>query len=283
MSDFFQANTALILQILSVVAIAGIGFFTFKIDPLHLTTKKLAIAAMLIVLSVVLQLFSLMVPLFGFPSFRIGFSQLPLMMIGVLLGPSWAVLSGIIQDFLGLIVTPTGYPFFGFTLNKVVIAFLPALLFSKKLKISSKHLNWIVQATLVLFFAGTIAYLWQTQSVFVSEGEVEISLMNKVVISLLSAAMMIGLMFMIHWISQKYQRYEHIVPIGLWALSVILVEIVVQLVLTPIWLVAMYGIPVWLSFLVRVVKAAVMVPVLIVIGYGILLLFGRMNLMSKRK
>jgi ECF transporter S component (folate family) len=97
-------------QIIAILAIVIIGFFVFKMDALHVTGEKLTIIAMFIALSVALQFFSLMIPLFGFPSMRIGFSQLPLMVIGVLFGPAWAFISGIVQDFLGLIVTPTGFP-----------------------------------------------------------------------------------------------------------------------------------------------------------------------------
>jgi ECF transporter S component (folate family) len=53
-------------------------------------------------------------------------------------------------------------------------------------------------------------------------------------------------------------------------LSVIFVELVVSLVLTPIWLVTMYNIPVFLSFLVRVIKAAFMIPISALILEGLI-------------
>ena len=65
-------------------------------------------------------------------------------------------------------------------------------------------------------------------------------------------------------------------------MSVVLIEVIVQLVLTPLWLVIMYDIPVWISFLLRVVKATIMVPLTIMIGYGILILMSRLRLFKRK-
>jgi len=265
----------LLIQGLSVVAILLIGYLVFRFDPLHITIQKLTIASMFIVIATVLQLFSVMLPLFGFPSLRIGFSQLPLMMIGVMLGPAWAFVSGIVQDFVGLIITPTNYPFFGFTLNKIVIALIPAILFSKSLKLTNKQLYFLVQITLVVFLAGSISYLWLTDFVVANGEVVTISNGLKIILTTLSIILTGLMMIMIRLITLKFVKFEAILPISIWALSVVLVEIVVQLVLTPIWLMAMYNIPILVSFLIRVVKATVMVPLFVVIGYGLLLVIQR--------
>ncbi|MBV1708423.1 MAG: folate family ECF transporter S component [Erysipelothrix sp.] len=273
---------ALTYQIIAVVAIVIIGFFVFKMDALHVTGEKLAIIAMFIALSVALQFFSLMIPLFGFPSMRIGFSQLPLMVIGVLFGPAWAFISGIVQDFLGLIVTPTGFPFFGFTLNKIIIGLIPALLFSKKIKWSPKVAYMVSQGLLLSFLIGALTYLWMTPSI-VSEGNViEITTTIKLVFSAGSFLMIGAMMFFLNLLTKKYKKYENDFPISVWAMSVVLVEVVVQLILTPLWLAIMYNIPVLISFLLRVVKATIMVPFTIVIGFGILILMSRLRLLNRK-
>ncbi|PKM64700.1 MAG: hypothetical protein CVU96_01545 [Firmicutes bacterium HGW-Firmicutes-20] len=273
---------ALTYQIIAVIAILIIGFFVFRIDKLHVTGEKLAIIAMFIALSVALQFFSLMIPLFGFPSMRIGFSQLPLMVIGVLFGPSWAFISGIVQDFLGLIVTPTGFPFFGFTLNKIIIGLIPALLFSKRIKWSPKVAYMVSQGLLLSFLVGALAYLWLTPSI-VSEGNViEITLTIKLIFSAGSVLMIGAMMFFMNLLTKKYKKYENDFPISVWAMSVVLVEVVVQLILTPLWLAIMYNIPVLISFLLRVVKATIMVPFTIVIGFGILILMSRLRLLNRK-
>jgi riboflavin transporter len=273
---------ALTYQVIAVIAILIIGFFVFRIDKLHVTGEKLAIIAMFIALSVALQFFSLMIPLFGFPSMRIGFSQLPLMVIGVLFGPSWAFISGIVQDFLGLIVTPTGFPFFGFTLNKIIIGLIPALLFSKKIKWSPKVAYLVSQGLMLSFLLGALIYLWMTPSI-VSEGNViEITTTIKLIFSAGSILMIGAMMFFLNLLTKKYKKYENDFPISVWAMSVVLVEVVVQLILTPLWLAIMYNIPVLISFLLRVVKATIMVPFTIVIGFGILILMSRLHLLNRK-
>lgn len=273
---------ALTYQIIAVAAIIIIGFFVFRMDKLHVTGEKLAIIAMFIALSVALQFFSLMIPLFGFPSMRIGFSQLPLMVIGVLFGPSWAFLSGIVQDFLGLIVTPTGFPFFGFTLNKIIIGLIPALLFSKKIKWTPKVAYIVSQGILLSFFLGALAYLWLTPSIVTNGDIIEITMTIKLVFSTGSVLLIGAMMFFLKLLTEKYKKYENDFSISIWAMSVVLVEVIVQLMLTPLWLAIMYDIPIWISFLLRVVKATIMVPFTIIIGYGILILMSRLRLFNRK-
>jgi ECF transporter S component (folate family) len=273
---------ALTYQIIAVAAIIIIGFFVFRMDKLHVTGEKLAIIAMFIALSVALQFFSLMIPLFGFPSMRIGFSQLPLMVIGVLFGPSWAFLSGIVQDFLGLIVTPTGFPFFGFTLNKIIIGLIPALLFSKKIKWTPKVAYIVSQGILLSFLLGALAYLWMTPSIVTNGEVIEITMTIKLVFSAGSILLIGAMMFFLNLLTKKYKKYENDFSISIWAMSVVLVEVVVQLILTPLWLAIMYDIPIWISFLLRVVKATIMVPFTIIIGYGILILMNRLRLFNRK-
>jgi ECF transporter S component (folate family) len=273
---------ALTYQIIAVVAIIIIGFFVFRMDKLHVTGEKLAIIAMFIALSVALQFFSLMIPLFGFPSMRIGFSQLPLMVIGVLFGPSWAFLSGIVQDFLGLIVTPTGFPFFGFTLNKIIIGLIPALLFSKKIKWTPKVAYIVSQGILLSFLLGALAYLWLTPSIVTNGDIIEITMTIKLIFSTGSVLLIGAMMFFLKLLTEKYKKYENDFSISIWAMSVVLVEVIVQLILTPLWLAIMYDIPIWISFLLRVVKATIMVPFTIIIGYGILILMSRLRLFNRK-
>lgn len=267
---------ALFLQLTTFVVIVILGAVSFRYYPLKITTKNLTIAAMLVVLSVALQFFSVMIPLFGFPSLRIDFLSLPLMIIGVILGPTWAFVSGIVQDILGLIVTPTGFPFFGFMLNKVLVGMIPAVLFLTKDKIDNKRIHQIVMGLLGLFLLGSLGYLWTVQEIVVEATPYVITIPTKITLSIITIVLIFGLGMFVNLSRQRYQ--STIIPVALWTLSVLVVEVIVQLILTPTWLSAMYGIPVLLSFLVRVIKASVMIPLLMFIGYGLLSMIIKMRL-----
>ncbi len=269
---------ALFLQILTCLIIIMLGFLSFKFFPLKITTRNLTLAAMLVVLSVALQFFSVMIPLFGFPSLRIDFLQLPLMIIGVLLGPTWAFVSGIVQDILGLVVTPTGFPFFGFMLNKVLVGMIPAVLFLKKDKINNQTIHKVVLALLGLFLVGSLSYLWLTNEIIVEQSQIEITTTIKLTISLITIVLICTLGLFVATSKKKYVKT--VIPVAFWTLSVLLVEVIVQLFLTPTWLSAMYGIPVLISFLVRVVKAAVMIPLMMFVGYAILQLLHKLRILN---
>ena len=99
------------VQIIVFIILLIIGFFVFKTDPFKADTKKISLAAIFVVLAVVLKRFSLMIPLFGFPSLQIGFETLPLVIGGMLLGPSYAFLIGLAVDVIGLVIAPNGFRF----------------------------------------------------------------------------------------------------------------------------------------------------------------------------
>ncbi len=269
---------ALALQVITFLIIVGLGVVSFKFFPLKVTTRKLTIAAMLVVLSVALQFFSLMIPLFGFPSLRIDFLQLPLMIIGVMLGPSWAFISGIVQDIIGLMITPTGFPFFGFMLNKVLMGLIPAYLFLGIKKIDNKVMHRFVLIVLGLFLIGSLLYVWNTNEIVFESSIVEITTTMKIMLSIISLILMAGLIVFIQWEQDKHKLT--VIPVAFWTLSVLIMEVVVSLLLTPTWLYAMYGIPVMLSFLVRVVKVSIMVPLLMIVGYTLLNILVKMKVVD---
>ena len=194
------------------------------------------------------------------------------------MGPMWGLIGGIVQDVLGLIVTPTNYPFFGFTLNKVLVGVIPGLVFLVHKKNENKSIKSFLLLLLSLFLVGSLTYLMTLESIVVNQQIVLITNWMKISIAILIILLIGGLIIVV----LRSIKIIKSTPISLsyWMLSVILVELIVQLVLTPIWLVTMYQIPVLISFLLRVVKAAVMIPLMILIGYGALVLSDR--LMKRR-
>ncbi|MBS3986624.1 MAG: hypothetical protein KGZ38_01590, partial [Erysipelothrix sp.] len=81
--DLFFTN---IVQGIAVISIFSLLVFSYWISKPVWTTKVLVSLSLLVVLSVILQRFGIMIPLFGFPSFRIDFLHLPLIMVGALFG-----------------------------------------------------------------------------------------------------------------------------------------------------------------------------------------------------
>jgi len=270
MSEFFDSilSLSVVVQVLAVVAILVLGFLTFKFAPLKLEIRSITFTALMVMLSVILSIFSLMVPMFGYPSLKIGFSQLPLMMVGLFLGPSWAFLAGLMEDVLELLTMPVGFPFFGFTLNKILVAMLPALwMLIPKTKI--KQFKYLPHMLLGGFYLLAMAFTFTIDEVKVGQEIMEITMVTKIGIFILSTILFAFMIVMLNIITNYFKTRNLRFALTDWVIAVLLVEFVVNLLLTPLWLQTMYGIPFWFSVAPRLVKGTVMIQLNIVLGYFI--------------
>jgi len=117
-------------EILIIVGIILIFLAAVIVDKRKTTKisklKKIALSALLISLHIVITRYlSIQTPFL-----RISFEVIPLLLAGMILGPKYAVLIGVVADMLGATVFATsGAPFFpGFTLNAALIGCICGLL-----------------------------------------------------------------------------------------------------------------------------------------------------------
>lgn len=252
-------------QIASVLAIIVIGVISVKISKPKIEIKTLVMVSLLVGISLVLALLSWMIPLFGFPSLKIGFSQIPLMFIGFVFGPFWGFLGGLVADILELLTGTIAFPFFGFTLNKVLVGFIPGLIV-KLVKTDDRYTRMWPTIAIVLISILAMFYVFSTNQIKVEENMVTVALELKFILSALIILLMSSLLVSLNIIlKQQKNRYAF-----LWILALILVEMVVQLMLTPLWLDVMYGIPFIVSVSVRLIKAVVMIVINTMIGLVLL-------------
>ena len=252
-------------QIASVLAIAFIGTISVKISKPKIQLKTLVMVSFLVGISVVLALLSWMIPLFGFPSLKIGFSQIPLMFIGFVFGPFWGFLGGLLADILELLTGTIAFPFFGFTLNKVLVGFIPGLVVSI-VKTDDRYTRMWPTIAIILISMLAMFYVFSTNQVKVDENVITVGLEIKLILSALIIFMMSGLLISLN-IILRHQKNHYAF---LWILALILVEMIVQLMLTPFWLDVMYGIPFIVSVSVRLIKAVVMIVINTMIGLVLL-------------
>jgi ECF transporter S component (folate family) len=265
----------IIVQALAILAILVIGFLTFKFNPLKLELRAITFTALMVMLSVVLSIFSLMVPMFGYPSLKIGLSQLPLMMVGLFFGPSWAFVAGLVEDVLELLTASIGFPFFGFTLNKILIAMIPAIWMLLP-KTRLKQFKYLPHAMLVGFWALAMGFVANINEVNIGKDLIQINLQTKLGIFLMSTVLVGFMIVMLNVITKQYQRKSYRFSLTDWVVIILLVELVVNLILTPIWLQTMYGIPFLLNVAPRLVKGTVMIQLNIILGYFIINLIERL-------
>ena len=241
-------------QALAMLAILVLAWLGFRLQPVRYSLKALVMSSLLVVLSVVLSIFSAMIPLFGFPALKIGFSQLPLMLVGVWFGPAFAFMAGLSADVIELLSGTISFPFLGFTLNKILVAMLPALAMHI-LSRAKLNAQYIALSLLGIVFGLALIYVWTVETVLIGETMVEPLWSQRSGVSVILLGLGLSLSVGLH----QLVRHKHFANAWVWILGVLLVEVVVQLILTPIWLRVMFGLPIVLSVSIRLIKATFMV------------------------
>ncbi|MFQ9974178.1 folate family ECF transporter S component, partial [Coprobacillus cateniformis] len=95
-------------------------------------------------------------------------------------------------------------------------------------------------------------------------------------LTLISVCLILTIIFIILiFILKKQISQDEAKEFSTWILCVTLVEIVVTLCLTPLWLDMMYGIPFFVSLCIRVIKECAILPIEIFIGYTLIKLMKR--------
>ncbi|MCI5839868.1 MAG: folate family ECF transporter S component [Peptoniphilaceae bacterium] len=118
--------------------------------------KNLVYAAFLAAISVVLtRFFSIMLS----ESLRIGIGEIPLMISGILFGPAIGALTGLVADFVGVMINPQGAFFLGFTLSSIFSGLIPGIIF-KYLNLKSNILILISTIIECFFVHMILNSLW---------------------------------------------------------------------------------------------------------------------------
>jgi len=114
-------------------------------------SKRIAIAGMFIALSIIFTRFLSQTFLIGgIPALRLSFGDLPLILSGIVLGPSYGAFTGAVADLLGYPLNPQGAYFPGFTLSATLSGLLPGLI----VKLFNRRCTWL---TVTLAVCITIA------------------------------------------------------------------------------------------------------------------------------
>lgn len=255
------------VQIILLGFIIFLGAFIFKCYPLKKDVKVMMDSALFIVIIVLLNRLSIMVPLFGVESLQIGFEGLALMIAGLLLPPSYAFLVAICVDMIGLIIVPTGFPFFGFTLNSILQCLIPSLLNYHSEKIRMKKIGILCLTVCGALFVSSMLYIFSVESISVSGQIINIGLNQK--ITFMCFVVCVFIMIFIGTLVLKKNNQAELHSLYIWIFIVIIVQLLVVFTLTPLWLDYMYGIPFMVSFFIRVVKGCVMIPLEIIIGFSV--------------
>lgn len=264
------------VQIILAILIIALGFYVFYVYPIdRRNVMNLVMSAIFIIITVICKrFFTIMIPLFGSESLKIGIEYLPLMLAGYFLSPSYAFIIGLCCDFIGLILVPTGFPFFGFTLVMILVCVIPSIVKEHFKDISEKKVRYVVELLILVLGIGASAYIYQLDQITISQTVYTLTKTQKITLISICLALVAVFIIIIRLLKKQINEEES-KEFSTWILCVVLVEVVCTLCLTPLWLDIMYGIPFVVNLCIRVIKECAVLPIEIFIGYTLIKILKR--------
>lgn len=256
------------LQIITIIAMIIIAALVFKKYPIKINSQTIALVAFLIVIYQVVSYFSITLTLFGYPSLKIGFGQLVLIVAGSILAPGWAIITGFLADVLGIVLHPTGGYYFGFAFNSMLTCLIPSLIFMHRKKLNINVVKKVLYTLLITLPILATLYAFSLTTVTSNDEVIEITKLMKFGV-MLSSIIISSVVFMILKIMTKNSDEEKTKIFILMTLSIIGIHLLIQFFLTPLWLLDMYNTPFFASQFVRILKAIIIMPLYIGLGYTI--------------
>lgn len=228
-----------------------------------INTKALVGASLLTAISIILtRVFSIMVPLAGLPALRIEFGMLPLIITGILYGPFWGGLAGIIADLIGVMINPMGAYFPGFTLSSMLWGALPGILYSLVKKNNFKiNYNIINGAVLTMIATGIVFVLFDNKVLAVKDGAYYMYDKPMSIIYPILYILIVGLFIAIpFFMTRGGEVRDKAYSIDKIAFMITVPYIVISLGLNTLWLSMMFD-KGFIAFLPgRIIAAFVMIP-----------------------
>jgi hypothetical protein len=264
------------VQAICLVAILLIGSYVFKCYPFRFEIKKSILVSLFLVISLVLARYSVMLNIFGFPDLRLGFAQIPLMLIGITFGPGYGFIGGLLYDIMGLLINPTGFPFLGFTLGNILVCVIPAIWWHKSKTLSTEKVSRLIPIIFICFLGIFLLYIWTyTYSDTFINSIMKITNVHRIFLSIACVIYIFVLNLITNGLSKSKDK-DYSLQLPRWAIAVILVELFINLILTPFWLQTMYETPYILHFFARSLKIAIMIPLDITTGIAVIKIIQKM-------
>lgn len=220
--------------------------------------RNLVLASLLLAITIVLSRFvSVMLPIFGSQSLKISFSGIPLKIAGILLGPVYGGIVGALSDLIGYVLNSFGGVYFpGFTLTSLLAGLVPGLVYMYVIK--NKKINFKVLSTVLygLFLAGSIYYVFSTEKI----GKLVLNTNIKLTLSLILIMIFVVVQFFVFKFKSNIAGNNKILTFEQSIVIVLITTVCSSLILNPIWLNKLYGIPVVASIYIRIFKSSLLMP-----------------------
>lgn len=235
-----------------------------------LSTKQMTYSALLIVLSIIFSRFISI----NTPIFNIELGGVPIVAGGILFGPVVGGLIGFLSDLIGHLIRPFGAYHPGFALNETLTGVIPGLLFliykqgRKKLDDGIPNRSELPLITLILIglAIGGSYYFYNVKKI----GDIILDINANISLVILVNLSVLITLIVIYILRYRYPNKKTIYTIDRLILGLLLVEIMVFIPLTPLWLKLTFEVPYVSGVIVRVARVAFILPIKAIFLYVLL-------------
>lgn len=192
---------------------------------------------------------------------RFGIGYLPLMLISIILGPKIGLYSALVQDVVGYIVYfwihgyTSGPFYFGFTFNSVLYGMLPGIMARIRIRKFQlfKYIN--IGFLLVMFGLGVWAAINVQDIIAIIESRLDsdMNFQPWIIYSMLGIGEVGVLSILIYVIKNRNESDQSHRII----FTVMILQVLVSLILTPLYLKDLYGLPYWPQLPLRIIKTPI--------------------------
>lgn len=218
--------------------------------------RRITATAMLVAVGVVLaEVLCISYPSAANPTLRFSLGYLPIILAGLLFGPVYGAIAGIVQDLLGFFLFQSGVFHLGYTLNAMLYGLVPGLLFAREWK-HEKGFFYIANYVFSgLFLAGTVWYFFHLQEYNVTS----LPLWVKYLIASLALLASLSVAYM-NFRARK--RPAEGLPRHKLLFMLSVLYVLTSLVLTPLWIIqVMPTLHFWALIPIRLAKMPIDVAI----------------------
>jgi len=233
-------------------------------------TRTLVGASLLTGISIILtRAFSVILPLAGLPTLRIGFGEVPLVIIGMLFGPLAGGLSGAVADLLGVMINPQGAFFPGFTISSILWGIIPGIIYKiLKKRRTTINFNIINSLAIILLAAGVLNILMSNQIVSVQNNQ--LYLYDKpisIILVVLSIIVILAFIFVPIIVSRREKQKNELYSLDKILFTITLPYLIISLGLNTLWLSIMFEKGFLILLPGRILAGLVIIPLHSIIVY----------------
>ena len=199
----------------------------------------------------------------GYNLVKIGFQEVPLMIVCLYNGPLYSLVCSFVADLLAATIFPTGGAFFpGFTLDAMILGLIPSLYIKSFKGKKNAHLISFI-SFLCIVFSLSVFFISKHDKIKIGSFSLEINILWKMFIIFLLILISI-LFYILFSLDFPKKRKGFFINRDIF-MCFFIRDVLLAPVLVPIWLDILYSVPYGISYFSQLISKMITLPILCLI------------------